>query len=361
MPIYSQLRDFSVVTVAAVSLASCSGGASPSAVPNAQAATLGTVSRLAQVDVTRAGTGSGVVFPRLPLPQFVPPSRQPFVDVAGINAPGGNQTIVADGPENLVRIYGALGHLNALIYTNLENPQGVATDAAENLYVANFFFQEILIYKKPYTGVPLSLNDANEYPEGVAVSTTGMVGVTNLISPTGGFGGASLYRKGSAIPCVTNLGTPYLARGFFGAFDAAGNFFIDGQDPLGNMFIGEVSGGCKATRIKRLSTRNTIGAPGNIQVVDGQILIADQVNRAIYTYGLPSGSSLGAPTSTLTLPPTTDPVGFAVRQWDHRVWVADATFTANVTEYTYPAGAVLQSAYGGIQIVGVAVNPVAAP
>ena len=343
------------------SLAGCSGGGS-----TLPAATV-PVSPLSQSVQTVQGLGvvhDTIASMRRPaMSQSRVGATQPrgFVNVAGVNALHGNQTIISEIAFNTVSVYGANGQLNALLTIGLSEPQGLATDALEKLYVANTLKNDVFVYSKPYISPGLTLNDTNEYPVGVAVSGTGIVGVTNIGSVTGGFGNVSFYTKHSTVPCA-NVSDPNWQRVLFDAFDASGNLFIDGQDAAGNALVGEVSGGCKATSIATLGVGNTIIFPGGVQVENGNILIDDQGVPAIYTYAPPSGGSLGSPTATTTLIAGTDPVTFAMMKGGLSLWTANTFTLPGGYKYTYPGGLFLKSITDGfLAPIGIAVNPAAKP
>src|SRR4029077_3282735 len=60
------------------------------------------------------------------------------------------------------------------------SPEGLATDAARNLYIANTGYMNILIYAPPYMTEKLDLGDGDNIPRAVAVSRKGLVGVANV-------------------------------------------------------------------------------------------------------------------------------------------------------------------------------------
>jgi hypothetical protein len=340
-------------------LTGCAGGGSAPALSNGRLLPPNTATRPAEGGSLGQIMNVTLRLPRIPLP-FAPARPKGFVNIARVNAPRGNQTITSDIATSAVLVFGANGDLNAILVDGLVAPQGITTDAAETLYVANTLGQNVMVYRKPYSSVTTTLNDSDEYPVDAAVSNTGLVGVMNLVEPTGGFGSVSFYAKGSTSPCA-NVSSPYWARVYFGAFDASGDLFVDGLNPLGRVVVGEISGGCNARSIKTLKTSNKIISPGGVQVANGQLLIADQANKAIYAYALPSGGSLGSPTATTLLKPTSIPLGIAMVEGAQTVWVADGTYAANATEYTYPGGVVLKDAYAEFAIEGIAVNPAASP
>jgi hypothetical protein len=86
------------------------------------------------------------------------------------------------------------------------SPEGLATDAARNLYIANTGYMNILIYAPPYLTVKLTLGDGDNIPRAVAVSRKGLVAVANLCTlsnRSGNTGSVSFFAKGSTTACTT--------------------------------------------------------------------------------------------------------------------------------------------------------------
>lgn len=281
-----------------------------------------------------------------------------FVDVNAVMS-GGDQVIVSDFSNSAVYVFGGGGKINATL-TSVSSPQGLTTDSKGTLYVANTGASDILVFPKPYTAATVTLSDPNYFPTDVALDSSGNVGVTNILATSGGAGNVQIYAKGSTTACAT-VSDPNWFEVYFGAFDKAGNFYIDGRDANGATLVGEVTGGCSATAITTLTTSNVIGFPGGVQVLkNGNIAIDDQTFGApvIDTYAPPSGGSFGSPVATTTLTGAMDPVTFAIKAGDANLWTADAgNFNAN--KYAYPAGGAairtFTTSFG--QPIGVAVNP----
>jgi hypothetical protein len=344
MRAFSPFGSFLVAATAVALLAGCSGG------------------------ISQTPTSTGALSPQSrSIASKASPAHPPgFVNVAGVNAPSGNQIIVADSANDTVSVYGAHGQLNGLLTAGLNRPDGLATDAAENLYVANTQDFNVLVYAKPYTSAPLTLNDPGLYPTGVAVSQTGIVAVTNDVANPYGPGGVRFYAKGSATACAT-VTDPNWHGMFFGAFDASGNLFFDGDDSNGNSLYGEISGGCAATSVTTLSIGNTLYNPQAVQVSNGKILILDQdyasFSPVIYTYAPPSGGSLGSPVATTKLSAGIEMQNFAMTKGGRDLWIVHSDAAAGRIEYTYPGGRFVksfnQSSLG--TATGIAVNPAAAP
>lgn len=299
---------------------------------------------------------------QLARPRVAPSRAKPFVNVAAIKAPKGNQTFVTDAGTATVTVWGANGQLNAILFDGIgADPMGLATDGAQNLYVANIAFSNVIVYAKPYISIKTTLNDAGENTQDVAVDKTGLVGVTNYLTSSLMPGSVTFFAKNASQPCNT-VHDPNWIYFFNDAFDASGNLFFDGETAGGTVLVGEISGGCKATSIATLSVGNTISSPGGVQVSGGKILIGDVSKQAIYTYAPPSGGSLGSPTAVTTLAGAETPVTFAIEANGKRVRTADAASdTLYAALYTYPKGSYISKLSDHVWAVGVAVYPPARP
>jgi len=297
--------------------------------------------------------------------QYANPSAmhpKAFINVAAVNALHGNQTIVSSLGTDTISIWGGDRQLNGILFTGLNAPLGIATDAAEALYVANAFDSNVLVYPKPYTTYNRVLTDFGGQPTGVAVSRTGIVAVTNSIdSNNAGPGSVAIYAKGASTPCVT-LSNPGWKEMGFDAFDKAGNVFINGiNTAFTKVLIGEISGGCKAKSIRNLVIGNALQSLGGIQIYKGKMLVLDPAGATLYSYALSARGSLGAPIARTVLPHLVEPVSFAMLAGDPTLWVADEYWSA-VYQYAYPSGSPLKALDNGLTgPFGVAVNPAQNP
>jgi hypothetical protein len=288
-----------------------------------------------------------------------------FTDVLDTNALAADQVIVSDTSANAVSVFDAQGHLQTRLKKGINGPLGLTTDRAGNLYVANASASDVLVYSQPYASVSLTLSEPGQYPSDVAVSKTGLVAVMNATLPNGG-GNVSFYRKGSTSPCA-NVGDPNWNQAYFGAFDAAGDLFVDGFDRNVNPIVGEITGGCAATSLTTLSVGNTISGIGGVAVVNGDILILAQnyatFSPEIFTYAPPSGGSLGSPIATTKLSSGIEMVSFAMTRDDRHLWIVHSDVAYGRIEYTYPGGRFVTSFNepGLVNAFGIAVNPAATP
>jgi hypothetical protein len=291
-----------------------------------------------------------------------PAHPKPFVNVAAIDHAKGNQTFVSSLGSDTVSIWGAGRQLNGILYDGLNAPFGLATDADETLYVANSVDSDVLVYPKPYTSFKRVLTDFGGQPAGVAVSSTGIVAVSNTIDPSnGGNGSVTIYAKGASSPCV-RLTDPGWREMGLDAFDKHGNIYVNGINiEQTKVLIGEISGGCKAKSIRNVTFGNALQSLGGIQVYNGKLLVLDPAGATLYTYVPKSERVLGQPAARTTLPHLVEPVSFAMLTGDPTLWVTDEYWSA-VYQYAYPSGDPLKVLDNGLSApFGVAVNPAQNP
>jgi hypothetical protein len=335
-------------------LAGCSSGASQLPATSTAAAAGASVAAARHIPSLR------LMIARLANPNAMHPKA--FIDVAAVNAPHGNQTIVSSLSSNTVTIWGGDRQLNGILYTGLDAPVGIATDAAETLYVANAIDNNILIYPKPYKSYDRVLTDFGAQPLDVAVSRTGIVAVTNPSDTTnGGYGSVSIYAKGASTPCV-KLSNPGWKEIGYDAFDKAGNIFINGiNTAFTKVLIGEISGGCKAKAIRNVSIGNALEGVGGIQIYDGKMLVLDPAGVTLYSYNLPVKGSTGLPVARTLMSHLILPTTFAMLVGDPTLWVSDE-YGSVVDQFAYPSGSPLKALDDGlIAPFGVAVNPAQNP
>jgi hypothetical protein len=287
-------------------------------------------------------------------------SRAPaFANVAAVNAPHGNRTVVSDVATETVSVWNEKGQLTALLYTYQSAPAGLATDAAESIYAVDSTDSAVLVYPKPYASIGLVLSDPHSSPNGVAVSSGGIVAVTSIFDPIShAAGSVSIYAKGATSPCVT-LSDPNWSEMAWDAFNRAGDLLVTGINAdHTKALVGEISGGCSAKSIRLLRVGNILQSAGDIQVYNGKVLILDSAGLTVYTYA-PARGSLGMPIARTVLPRAMVPVSFVMDAGGRQLWMADY-FRWAVLEYQYPSGSLLTQLNDNIRGAwGVAVNPVA--
>jgi hypothetical protein len=335
------------VSVTLAMLAGCSGGSS-----QLSPATVGQNTGAADQYVYRPAFEKSGVNAILALRrsgvkgQRVTPS---FFDSA---AEGEPLVFVSDSTANVVDIY-LQARKNKMVgqITGLNAPVLLATDAARNLYVADYYGSTVPVYAANYTKTPkLILDDTGNFPFGVAVSTQGLVGVVNQCtapSCPSNSSSVSFFSKNATTPCAT-IAVP-ASYAFGGAFDDKGNFYFDGANSASTAsVIGQIIGGCKAKGSRVLTTTNTIAFATSMQIDKAdRLAILDKgagttCTCAIYTYNLPKRGSLGEPVSTTPLTGGQQPVSvelaFAFRASGRDLFADFIGKYSAIFEYAYPAG-----------------------
>jgi hypothetical protein len=288
----------------------------------------------------------------------------PFVNkkfFSGVGVP--STVMLSDFNNSAVYIYDESGTLQATYTSGLLNPQGMTTDRQGNLYVANTDASNIEVFASGNPNPVATWNDTEQYPVDIDVRNNGAFGAaTNIFSPTGAPGSVSLFRNGVMTANVTD---PAFDEVFFGAFDKGGNFYFDGINTSGEVFIAVIPhANLKGPwTVQYLSTDNSLEFPGGVQVDNnGNISVDDQEAFAIYTYAPPSGGSLGAPISTTSLSGSEDPVTFTFKTHNNNLYTGDISNVSN--EYKFSAGGSPENSItcsACSELIGTAVTPAQMP
>lgn len=283
--------------------------------------------------------------------------------LSGVGVP--SMIVISDSVNNLIDIFKEDGTMLATLTGNgLNGPEGMTSDRLGNIYVANTFGGNILIYAPPYTAPPTSIVDTDRAPAGVAQRDNGaFLGVTNAIGNNCGPGTVTFFRNGVEVGNVTDANFQALLNG---AFDHAGNFYFDGLAETGEPFVAVIAHATTGVRtVQYLTTDNAVYS-GGIQVTNvGLIAIGDQVSKpqAIYSYNPPVNGSLGSPVYTTPLNNSGDVKNFAFKVHNRNLYTAD-DINLETDEYAYPAGGNAENTItfiGGTDSLGVAVIPAQIP
>ncbi len=275
--------------------------------------------------------------------------------------PLGPFDFVSDFGNNEVYVLNPSGGVEATFTssTGLDFPQGMSvTNSPPRLYVANSGADNVLVYSS--LNAPAVLSDAGAEPADVSAdSSSGDIAVEN-------YGGSvSCFTGGATTPTFTISGTSGTGTFFniyFGAFDSAGNLYIDGFDNNGYAIAAEIVGGCSSPNnvVTDLTSTNNILFPGGLQVAsNGYISIEDQQALVIYTYKPPVNGALGSPVATTPLTGSNDPVSFSFTAGSAQVLTADDGLT-NANVYNFPAGGSPTKTFtlpGAVDPIGTAAYP----
>jgi hypothetical protein len=340
MFIPSRLEYVVSASVALALLAGCSGNSAGTSAPG---------SVFSQPSISNHSSQStSVLRPDVPQLHFKQ-SATSFV-TRNTHVKGRESIIVSDSSNNVVDIFSASGKQTAQL-TGFSQPQGLALDKTGNLYVADTNNSRIQVYASGFTTSPTTINDPGEAPVAIAIDNKGNLAVTNIITTSDGPGSVSFFNKGGSL--LSTISNADFAKVLFDAFDRKGNLYIDGTNASGAFVAGEIAGGVNGKAITILTTGNTIGYPGGIEVsMKGDIAIDDQENRAIFTYNAPAQGSFGMPTATTTLTGAGDPINFVFVRSNKAIWVSDPAgagaspasgpppkaLVSSADKYPYPAG-----------------------
>jgi hypothetical protein len=292
-----------------------------------------------------------------------PVTTASFMDPRAI---GKSLIFVSDAADGVIDIYPQAGKNQKMVgqITGLTQPQGITTDKNGNLYVANTNSSNVLVYAPPYTGSPkMTISDPHEFPADVAVSSTGIVAITNLCNAPHcrlNTGNVKIYAKGSTKSCATVSDSSFnFTRVMFAEFDKTGALYIDGMNGGYQTSFGLVTGGCQATSIASIGSIYTVAFPGGIQIDKaGNIAFCDPYRQQVATFSPPVGGGFGNPLSTTPLTGSISAVGIAILASELNLYAADSGGSGLAEEYKYTAGGAAENtiAVGG-QPIGIAVTP----
>jgi hypothetical protein len=269
---------------------------------------------------------------------------------------GGANIFLSGSLPNAVYVLNPKGAIVATVTQGLNDPQGLATDRAGNLYVANIAANNILEFTPPYTGAPTVISgEAGGSPLDVAVDASGNLAVTNIATKKRSDRGNVAFYAAGATNATAILKSSQFQQPQYCAFDKDGNLFFDNVNDLApndngrELTIGEVAGGIHGKSITNLTMSNKIPneSAGSIQVTnDGKIAVDDYVTPGgqggnIYTYNAPKNGRLGTPV-VLHLSGSDQPTTFAFLPGSKRLITSDYSLDATQT-YTYPAGSLLNT------------------
>src|SRR4029077_6750716 len=137
-----------------------------------------------------------------------------------------NLMFVSDDNNNQILIFTQSDEgetqCGAITGSEFSQPQGLDTDRAGDLYVANTSDSNILKFIPPYTGSPVVITDPGQYPADVAPVCGNRIFVTNIISTANGPGSLRAYTLTGHSPLHT-YSDPNAAREYFVTCDPSGN------------------------------------------------------------------------------------------------------------------------------------------
>lgn len=266
-------------------------------------------------------------------------------DFADPDAASKTALIVSDEANNVVYGLTSTGTILSRLTKGMNSPQGVALDAAGDLYVANSNASELLEYKSDHKTLLATIPTDGPSFDIAIDKKSGTIAETNISGPNFTLGNVSLYPKGQTTPCVT-LSNPNLYTFAYASFDAHGNLYLNGLAIVNNqvvVFVGVVTGGCAAKTITPLTTSNVFAQAGGLRVrANGDVTIGDASSGTLYEYRPALKGSLGKPVATITLAGNPIAAGFAFDTSGKTVYDL-APVAGLVFEHNYPSGSQIES------------------
>jgi serine/threonine-protein kinase len=235
---------------------------------------------------------------------------------------------VSDAGTNEVYGYSQSGGSPFITISGFSEPQGLATDNIGSVYVADTDNSRVQVFPAGSTTASLTINDAGEYPAGVAVLGN-YIYVTNIISTSDGAGGLVSFNK--------KTGTPYrtyscdLFEAFFVAADKKGDVFVDGFNNSFDTVVVEFPQASTTCTTLPIS----ISFPGGLQVDKSSNLVVDDQEGDTKSYAPPGYTTVVA-TSDNGGSESYDPVTIALNKGNANIWTANAG-AESLTQWPYPA------------------------
>ena len=219
----------------------------------------------------------------------------------------------------------------------------------DDLYVANAGGNNILLVR---SGVIFdTLADPGQDPSSIAVSRKGTFYVANIFNQQLGPGSISVYAKGSKTP-TSMLTSPTFSQVIGIAVNGAGDVFANNNQGFfsGGQVI-EFPGG---TGTGQVLTNIHVKTAGGLKIdpITQDLLVVDQHARKVRVYAPPY---TGRPKASYPVPNGGSAVDVTFDRASSLLYFADVFGTIDVI--SYPDGAFLGSYTGGVQPIGIAVQP----
>jgi hypothetical protein len=284
-------------------------------------------------------------------------------------APGVKHVFLSDAVLNIVTIFDRNGKTRRL--TGFSEPQGITTNRAGDLYVADTVAAEVEVFNPPYRNKPNTIiTDHGLSPSAVAVAKDGTVALIGC-QGTGSqcrepdrvdfFANARFKR-----PCAMVTGDPTLAVLIYGAFDAHGNLYVAGLDNVYTTSrLGVINGECNATKLQVLRATAKIHFAAGVQIdAQGNVATVDSGGfsrgTTIDVFAPPKhGSARLNLISQNELADSSVVLNFALTKDGMYLYTAEPHYSL---EYAYPQagytkGRLTPPPSGGNVIAGVAIVP----
>jgi hypothetical protein len=207
----------------------------------------------------------------------------------------------------------------------IDKPEGLATDAEGNLYVADLDANEVTVYRPRKTSPSLTLK-VPDGPLDVAVGSNGYVYVGDEA------GAVDVYRPGATSPRL-RLTNPSLTRVAGIAVTSSNDVYAAGETGYGSSYytpaVVEFTDARKSG--KSLGLTGLAGRLTGVMLANNDLIVTDFDSNEILTYPLGQTS----PSSTISVPCPDRP---AINKAETKIYVPETCSEDTVGVYDYPSG-----------------------
>jgi hypothetical protein len=173
--------------------------------------------------------------------------------------------------------------------TGFDDPYGLCSDAAGDVWIVDDGANEIVEYAHGGTEPIATLSDPGEFPEGCSVDpVTGNLAVTNFYA-TSGAGSVAIYAHAAGSPKLYS--DAHFQEYRFCGYDDKGDLFVDGVTASSQSAFAELARGKKA--LATITLKQSIEWPGGVSFDGTNIDIGDTDASKVYLTSGKSGNIVG--------------------------------------------------------------------
>ena len=207
------------------------------------------------------------------------------------NATGPRYVYITD--SNFVDEFDRYGKLVAKITSGMNAPQGVFVDTSHNVWIANAYGGNVLMFAEGAITPTRTLQDPGALPSDVTLGPDGTAYVANILDASGP-GSIFVYPPGQDT-ATRKLRDPIMEQNRFITIDAKGDLFVTTAIKGLPQFVGRVVEyvGAKQSGLKHFKIK--LGSPGGIKWVSGMLYVCDTTEHSVTQYteaGDPTGRKL---------------------------------------------------------------------
>lgn len=270
---------------------------------------------------------------------------------------------VSDAENNEIRVYDASSKTQSppvlrTITSGISEPNGIATDLKGNLYVANYFSNDVTEYAPNSSSPKTTITSGMSNPWDVKVDGFGNVYVLN-VPLGGGQNTINEYPAGSSSPSTTW----YVPAGYTTSGIALLNSTMQGQTSIYALAYtvnpsSDIATGITITCYPGSANCTNLG--GNFGQTGGIAIVQSPTSKPFEWIGvdqyIPGFDIFQSGQSPKQFVTGGTPEFITMDSTDTKLFVADRMY-GRVTEYSFPALTKLNTFNGGAQTYGVATYP----